>query len=676
MAMATKDGIATERRRMPANSPGGKSKRTTLAVRSKPTRVGAPARTPVSDTPKSSVHQAAALKASHEALRERESELAAIYENAPLIMMVVDSQRRVHKVNKLTARLAGIAASDLVGRRPGEALSCVHAFCTGSGRDLKPECAECLVHRTIQETLETGCSRYQVEVNVPTLRQGQQHNLTYLLSSAVLELQGQRMALVTLEDISRRKAVEAALQQSEQEFRAIFELASIGMAQADPCTGQWLRVNEKLCAITGYSAAEMLELRFSEVTHPEDRRRDWEAFQRVVRGEQPDYRVEKRYVRKDGTVAWVNVNMTVLRDAAGRVTRTVSTIEDITERKRAEEALQKSEKELAAFFEDSPVGMLWTGPEGCIVRVNRAELELLGYPPEEVLGRLVTTFHVEPAAAGNILERLARGETVQNYSARIRHSTGSIKHVLIAANGLWERQRFIRSRWYVRDITRLIELEREILAISEREQRRLGNDLHDDLCQQLAGIQFVSQTLASNLAVRSDPETPQAREIAQAVQHAMVQTRELARGLSPVSLEADGLMAALGELAARTQRVFRIQCHFRCDRPVLVPDHSVAIHLYRIAQEAVGNAVKHGKASTIDVLLTAADMSVRLAVTDNGIGIPRRLPPQRGLGLRIMQYRAGVIGGSLLVQRETTGGTSVVCTVTDGLLPSNARNSK
>src|ERR1039458_9159880 len=149
----------------------------------------------------------------------------------------------------------------------------------------------------------------------------------------------------------RARVAEAALRESEGHFVAMFVVASIGMAQADPHSGRLVRVNQKMCAITGYSAAELLRMRVSELTHTDDRQQDGEAFGRVVRGETPDYHMEKRYVRKDGAVVWVNANMTVIRDSAGQPVRTMATIEDITERKRAElriEVLSKLGQRLSA----------------------------------------------------------------------------------------------------------------------------------------------------------------------------------------------------------------------------------------------------------------------------------------------------------------------------------------
>ena len=154
----------------------------------------------------------------------------------------------------------------------------------------------------------------------------------------------QSFVMGTFQDITTRKKAEEALEQSELEFRVMFEVASIGMAQADITTGQWLRVNKQMCAITGYSPEEMLRMHIPDLTHPEDRQRDWEMFQKVIRGEMPHYRIEKRYVRKNGDVAWVSVNMTVVKDAAGHPMRTMATIEDITERRRLESHLRQAQK--------------------------------------------------------------------------------------------------------------------------------------------------------------------------------------------------------------------------------------------------------------------------------------------------------------------------------------------
>ncbi len=208
----------------------------------------------------------------------------------------------------------------------------------------------------------------------------------------------------------------------------------------------------------------------------------------------------------------------------------------------------------------------------------------------------------------------------------------------------------------------LRRMEQEVLNISEQEQRRIGQDLHDGICQQLAGIELMSQVLEQSLARKSKPHSVQAGQIAAHVRETIAQTRMLAHGLCPVVLESEGLMSALQELAHATTKMFRMNCVFRCEHPVQVHDNVIATHLYRIAQEAVGNALKHGKARNIEIGLATSDERVFLAVKDDGCGIPAT-PPRTGAGLRIMNYRAGVIGGSIIVQRGETGGTTVACSV-------------
>lgn len=222
------------------------------------------------------------------------------------------------------------------------------------------------------------------------------------------------------------------------------------------------------------------------------------------------------------------------------------------------------------------------------------------------------------------------------------------------------------THWLVilRDITERKRLEKEILEISDREQRRIGQDLHDGICQQLAGIELMSGALERKLVVRSPPEARAAGEIAGHVREAIGQTRLLARGLSPVTLESEGLMSALQEFAGNTERIFGVSCRFKCSPPVLVKDPAVGTHLFRIAQEAVSNAIKHGRATVLRIELQEHPPgTLVLTVTDNGFGFPKDAPKQKGMGLQIMKSRAGMMGGLLAVENAEGGGVKVSCSV-------------
>jgi len=205
------------------------------------------------------------------------------------------------------------------------------------------------------------------------------------------------------------------------------------------------------------------------------------------------------------------------------------------------------------------------------------------------------------------------------------------------------------------------QLERELLEISEREQRRIGQDLHDSLCQHLTGTTLAVQVLEEKLAARNLPEATDANQVVELVEEGINLSRKLAKGLYPVEMEADGLMLALEEYAAASSELFKVSCQFECDLPVLIHDAATAGHLYRIAQEAVGNAIKHGTARNILIRLDASEEGTVLSVKDDGDGLPEPLPKNRGMGLRIMAHRSGMIGGVFNVRREETGGTLVTC---------------
>jgi signal transduction histidine kinase len=205
------------------------------------------------------------------------------------------------------------------------------------------------------------------------------------------------------------------------------------------------------------------------------------------------------------------------------------------------------------------------------------------------------------------------------------------------------------------------QLEEELLAISGREQQRIGQDLHDGLCQQLVGIEFRNSVLVQQLAKEEEAKT-EAMRIGELIRDATRQARLLAKGLSPVQLDAAGLMSALQELTSNASKLFNVSCRFECLQPVLVADNAVATHLYRIVQEAISNAVKHGQARFIIVsLIGSADQST-LRIWNNGAEFPGDATAEGGLGLRIMQYRAEMIGATLKIGSAIGKGTTVECT--------------
>jgi PAS domain S-box-containing protein len=204
-------------------------------------------------------------------------------------------------------------------------------------------------------------------------------------------------------------------------------------------------------------------------------------------------------------------------------------------------------------------------------------------------------------------------------------------------------------------------LEKGILEISDREQGRIGQDLHDGLCQQLVSAAFVGNALEKKLRTKTASESDEASKLCALVDNAITQARNIARGLFPVKLEANGLISALQELAYNISSNFSIRCDFECSEPILIEDNAIATHLYRIAQEATNNALKHAKARQILIELSRSADKICLKIEDDGIGLMEDGGTNHGIGLQIMNYRAQVIGGTLATQRGANGGTVIFC---------------
>lgn len=352
------------------------------------------------------------------------------------------------------------------------------------------------------------------------------------------------------------------------------------------------------------------------------------------------------------------------------------------EQKRAEAALRDSEAKSRAILETTVDGVITIDEQGIITSFNPAAERIFGFTAAEAIGSNVGILMPKPY-------RDEHDSYIDKYRKTGRRRIIGIGREVVGLrkNGetfpldlavsevqLGGRRIFTG---IVRDITDRRKLEQEILEISEQERRRIGQDLHDGLGQMLTGIGLISRNLARKLEEEAPVVSEEVSEITDLIKEADQYARGLARSLVPVELDASGLAAALQRLAHNAERLFGIRCTFEEVGTTLMHDNTAATHLYRIAQEAVSNAVKHGRAVHVAVTLASGDDQVRLRVQDDGVGFPDQLGENRGMGVRIMHHRARIIGASLEIRRAQEGGTILTCTLQrTGSLPLRSKKSK
>jgi PAS domain S-box-containing protein len=454
----------------------------------------------------------------------------------------------------------------------------------------------------------------------------------------------------------------------EAKYRALLEQipAVVFMAYLDRGISE-AYVSPQIEAALGYSREEWLEdpVRWYQHIHPEDKQR-WslEAAEMFLSGK--PLRSAYRVIARDGRIIWFHCDVKMMRRENGQPWFIHGVAFDISDLKRSEEELQDERNVVSAIVDTVGALVVVLDQEGRISRFNRASELTTGYSFEEVRGKYIWDIFLVPEEVDRfklIFQRMIADMLPQQYqgywltrhktqrliawsSTMLPGSTGTPN--LVIATGI--------------DITEREQLEKAILNISAREQRRIGQDLHDGLGQHLTGVAFMAKVHEAKLADKQAEEAADAAKLVQLVNEAIHKTRELARGLLPVVSDEQGLMSALQLWAAEVEHIFDVPCRFQCATPVLIQDDEVATHLYHIAQEAVHNAIKHGHPHSILIRLTTENGQGTLLIKDDGAGITVTREHSQGMGLHIMNYRAGMIGGTLEALPDPLKGTAVTCT--------------
>jgi PAS domain S-box-containing protein len=393
--------------------------------------------------------------------------------------------------------------------------------------------------------------------------------------------------------------------------------------------------------------------------------------------------VEHVHYDKNGNKHHVEIHAYPVFDNQGNVKEVIEYCVDVTERKLVEQQVES----LAKFPSEDPNPVLRISKDGTVLYANTAGTELLQEWNCEVGGHAPQAWHqyVSRILISGSSETLEHTSGLRVFSLTIAPVAGA-GYVNVYGTDITERKQFeddlnkyrehleelVHERTeeltdanikLTAEIERRKKLEREILNISEQEQRRLGQELHDSLGQHLTGISFMARVLENKLKKKKIEEAKSVAEIAKLVTEATNQARGLAKGLHPVDLDSGSLISSLHELAASTQHLFGIHCTFRYDKLITMSNSESAVHLYRIAQEAVTNAIKHGRTKNIEIRLESAEDNAVLTVENDGRDFPKEYEVRgTGMGLQIMDHRVDLIGGTLKIRKGPKGGTIVSCT--------------
>jgi PAS domain S-box-containing protein len=499
-----------------------------------------------------------------------------------------------------------------------------------------------------------------------------------------------------------KHASERRLRESEERLRLAAEATGFGTYDFDVRQRQ-LVWSPTLYAIAGLpETTEVDRELFLQLVHPDERTTVAGHMEEFIRTDRRGpHELEYRILRPDGQTRWVrDMGRTYFEKQGDQTTavRTIGTVQDVTERKRGEqqlkalnehleqrvaertaeveeraEKLAEQQRLVQTMLESTADGVIVADRQGNILILNQAGWQILGLKPMkqvpwEDLSQHFTTYLpdcVTPYPSEQMpLKRALRGEEVRWAELLLQtdHRPEGV-WLSFSASPLRSQDGEVTGAVSIfRDISELKRLQQQIADEADREQERLGQELHDGVGQLLSGLGMMVSSLHDNLTEEGSPHVALTERVEKAVDQVKQSLRSISKGFLPLGEDRGGLVLALSELARQTEATFGLTCSCETDTETVHLNAYTASHLYRIAQEGLHNAVKHSRAKRIVLRLQTA-AGLRLSIEDDGIGMDQEKPAHEGLGLRIIQYRAGLIGANCTILSVPRKGTQIVVTM-------------
>ena len=598
------------------------------------------------------LHDITVRKQMEEALRVA----AASFETQDAIM-VTDADGNIIRVNKAFSAITGYSPEDALGENLGM---------MNRGQHDDASCIE-LLRQSIDDNLWTG--------EVWDKRKNGQIYPKWMTVTAVRNERHEIIRYVTIfSDITARKQVEKDnLRESDERFRGTLEQAAVGIAHAT-LDGQFRQINQKFCKITGYPRSELIHMGYRDITCPDDMGENDRYIKQLLAGKISTFSMEKRYVRKDGSLVWCNLTVSLLRDAGGTPKYTIGVIEDITERKQSEALAERFGSLLEGSFNEI---YIFDAYSLHFLLASEGAERNLGYSGDEM--NLLTPPDVEPLFTRESFEQLVAplrsGEqqslffetahrrkdgTTYPVEVRLQLMGGEYPVFVAVIQDITVRQQADRELNQSRQLLRELVAQNE--AFREEERKSIAREVHDELGQILTALRMNISLLRIELGGRDNALAVRVGQITGLLDQSIQCTRDIVNNLRPIALDM-GIVPAVRWLCDEFTRHTGIPCVVHAPEEEIHLCEALAVAAFRIAQESLTNTAKYAEASKVEIIIRRDEDNFSVAVNDNGKGFDYlAIPHRQSFGLLGMRERATTLGGIVTIYSAPQQGTQVFFT--------------